>query len=295
MALSQTLGNASSWARFAMLFTTSMALTPSSSADSVDGRDFDCLLEPKTRVMVGATTQGIVHTVNVRRGERVEKGQVVATLDARLEQAELEHAKMRAQMTSDIGAREADLKFAEVSMQRLDDLHRQKMVPAQQRDEAIAAREVARMALAQARDTRKLYEHEYARAREVVEQHVIRSPLSGVVVDQVAYPGEFVYENPILIVAQIDPLKVEAILPARFFGGVSVGMPAALWPEIDAGGPLNVAISSVDQIIDSASGTFSVHLDVQNPDSAIPGGQRCRLAFGDVDAADLGDRFAAGR
>jgi RND family efflux transporter MFP subunit len=281
--------------RLALVAGLLCLLTTPSRAESVDGRDFDCLLEPKTRVMVGAPTQGVIQTVAVSRGDRVERGQVIATLDARLEQAEMKHAQMRARMTSEVEARRADVELAEVTLKRLDDLSARKMAPAQQRDEAQAALKVARMALVQARDNRKLYEQEFARAREAVEQHVIRSPIDGVVVDQVAFPGEFVYDNPIAIVAQTDPLKVEAILPARFFGGVRVGLDSTIWPEIDNGGPIEAAISSVDQVIDSASGTFSVHLDVPNPDNAVPGGQRCRLAFGKVDPGVMADRYATGR
>lgn len=282
-------------ARMALAGSVLCAVAPGSFAESVDGRDFDCLLEPKTRVMVGAPTQGVIQTVDVRRGQSVEKGQIIATLDARLEKAELKYARMRAKMTSEIRAREADVELAEVTMKRLNDLSARKMAPAQQLDEAAAALKVARMGLVQARDSRKLFEQEYARAREAVEQHVIRSPITGVVVEQIAFPGEFVYDNPIAIVAQVDPLKVEAILPARFFGGVRIGLSSTIWPEIDNSGPIDVNIASVDQIIDSASGTFSVHLEVPNPDNGIPGGQRCRLAFGDVDPEVMADRYAANR
>ena len=102
-------------------------------------------------------------------------------------------------------------------MRRIEKLVGKQMVPQQQRDEAHAQLRVAEMALKQALDNKTLYEHEFARARQIVEQRVIRSPISGVVVEQRAYPGEFVYENPVVTIAQLDPLRIEAILPARFF------------------------------------------------------------------------------
>ncbi len=265
------------------------------SGEAVDGQDFDCLMEPKTRVMVGSSTQGVIQSVKVRRGDHVEKGQVLATLDARLEQAELKYAQMRSTMDSEIMAREADVRLAQVTLKRVNDLYRKKLAPAQQKDEAQAAMDVAQMSLKQARDNQKLNAQEYARVRELVAQHVIRSPISGVVVDQIAYPGEFVYENPLLVIAQIDPLKVEAILPARYFGKVKSGMMSKIFPEIESEEPLEAPVASVDQVIDSASGTFIVHLELANPENAIPGGQRCRLAFGDVDEAALADRRAASR
>jgi membrane fusion protein (multidrug efflux system) len=107
--------------------------------------------------------------------------------------------------------------------------------------------------------------------------------MSGVVVEQRAYPGEFVYENPIVTIAQINPLRVEAIVPARFFGQIKPGMLASIEPEIHSEQRLSGEIAAVDRLIDTASGTFSVYLELENPDNTIPGGQRCTVDFQAVD------------
>lgn len=240
---------------------------------------FECLIEPKMTVMVGAPIQGVIDTISVERSELVEADQVLATLKSDVEIAAMEQARVRSMMRSETQAREADLELAEVNMRRIEELIERQMVPMQQRDEAIAQLQVARMAVKQAQDNQNLYMQEYERARQIVEQRVIRSPISGVVVELLAYPGEFVYENPIVSIAQLDPLQVEAILPARLFGQVTKGMLASVEPEIMSAEPLAGVISSVDRLIDAASGTFSVHLELANPDNDIPGGQRCTLDF----------------
>ncbi len=38
-------------------------------------------------------------------------------------------------------------------------------------------------------------------------------------------------------------------------------------------------IAVVDPVIDAASGTFNVRLDLPNPDGAIPGGLHCTVKF----------------
>ena len=35
----------------------------------------------------------------------------------------------------------------------------------------------------------------------------------------------------------------------------------------------------IDRVIDAASGTFSVFLELPNPEHTIPGGLRCRVRF----------------
>lgn len=269
-----------------------MVLSTQVQAEALGSKNFDCLIEPKMTVMVGAATQGVIHSVDVERNDLVKRGQLLATLESKVEQAALAHARVRAKMKSEIQARQADSKLAKVNLRRIKELKEKQVVPSQQLDEAEAQLEVSRMAVTQAKDNKTLYEHEYARARQILEQHTIRSPISGVVVEQRAFPGEFVYENPVMTIAQIDPLRVEAILPARYFGLVSKGMTAVISPEIDINGSMRVKITGTDRIIDAASGTFSVHLNLPNPDSKIPGGQRCTLTF--VDSAN-DDQIAAAK
>ena len=256
-----------------------MAFSTQALAQDFRNTDFDCLIEPKMTVMVGAATQGVIRTVDVGRNDLVEKGQLLATLESKVEQAALDHARVRSKMESEIQARQADYKLAQVNLQRIQELSSKQIVPTYQLDEAEAHLEVSHMAVTQAQDNKTLFQHEYSRARQILEQHTIRSPISGVVVEQRAYPGEFIYENPVLTIAQIDPLKVEAILPARYFGKVSKGMTALISPEIETNESMRVEITGTDRVIDAASGTFSVHLSLPNPDSKIPGGQRCTLNF----------------
>ncbi|MFK7795776.1 MAG: efflux RND transporter periplasmic adaptor subunit [Gammaproteobacteria bacterium] len=241
--------------------------------------NFDCLIEPKMTVKVGAPTQGIIDSVNVSRSQIVEQGQILATLKANVEKAAMKHSRARATMKSEVKAREADLSLAQINMDRIDKLSQKKIASQQQRDEAFAQLKVAQMSLLQAKDNMRLYEMEYQRDKSVVEQHVIRSPISGVVVEQLAYPGEFVYENPIMVIAQLDPLSVEAILPTFLFGQVEEGMQADVIPEINTENLLKGKISTVDRLIDTASGTFSVYLELANPSNTIPAGQRCTIEF----------------
>ena len=262
----------------AVVMSTSI-LSVSAQAEDISNTDFDCLIEPKMTVMVGAGTQGVIHSVDVARNDIVERGQLLARLESKVQQASLDHARVRAQMDSEILSRRADHKLAQVNLQRIKELSSKRIVPKYQLDEAEAALQVSHMAVTQAQDNKRLFQHEFSRARQVLEQHSIRSPISGVVVEQRAFPGEFVYQNPVLSIAQIDPLRVEAIIPARYFGQVSKGMTAVISPEIDSSQTMEVKIAGTDRIIDAASGTFSVHLDLPNPDSTITGGQRCTLTL----------------
>ena len=113
----------------------------------------------------------------------------------------------------------------------------------------------------------------------MLDRRTIYSPISGIVVERSMSPGERVDQETILKVAQIDPLRVEVILPSAMFGSIDTGARATVVPEIP-GDTVHVAsVTIVDRVVDSASGTFGVRLQLPNPDHAIPGGVHCQVRF----------------
>jgi RND family efflux transporter MFP subunit len=255
-----------------------IASSGSSANDALSER-FDCLIEPLMVIEVGSPVQGVIKSIAVERSRLVEKGDVLAELESEVELASLAQARARAQMDGEIEARNADLDLALQSKARIDELSERKMVSSQQKDEADAEVQVAKMAVQQAIERKQLAEFEYRWAKQVVKRRTIRSPISGVVVELRAFPGEFVYENPIMTIAQIYPLRVEVILPVELFGKLKEGMRAEVFPEVADGNMFDAEVSVVDRLIDTGSSTFGARLELLNAEHQIPGGQRCELAF----------------
>ena len=69
------------------------------------------------------------------------------------------------------------------------------------------------------------------------------------------------------------------IMPVRVLKDIRVGMRAQVTPQIP-GGEMHLAnVTVVDRLVDAASNTFGVRLQLPNPDYAIPGGVRCDITF----------------
>jgi multidrug efflux pump subunit AcrA (membrane-fusion protein) len=147
------------------------------------------------------------------------------------------------------------------------------------RDEVETQARVAASEALHAREDQHMAKLEAERAHADLERRRIRSPIRGVVVDRRMSPGEVVEDKPILTVAQIDPLRVEALLPAADFGTVRPGVRASVTPEIPGDQAHVAEVVVVDRVIDPASGTFTVRLELPNPDYAIPSGLHCRVRF----------------
>lgn len=91
--------------------------------------------------------------------------------------------------------------------------------------------------------------------------------------------GEYVSDKPILVIARINPLNVEVIIPARRYGAVVPGMTAEVRPEAPVGGVYHGKVVIVDKVIDAASGTYGVRVELPNPNLKLPAGLKCRVRF----------------
>lgn len=262
--------------RTILLIATAM-LASGTMADSAPA--FDCLIEPHLLIDVNSSVQGKIGTIYVERSDPVQQGQVLVELESAVEKATVELARARLQMDAELKTRQVSQAFANRKLVRFDDLYREDVVSLQKQDEVKTEAVLAGLQLEQARENMTIAGLELKRAEAVLEQHTVKSPITGVVVERYKSAGEFVEDEPILRLAQLNPLNVEVILPASLFGTIKTGMQASVTPETpgDTGYPAEVAI--VDRIVDASSGTFGVRLELANPDYSIPGGLKCMVSF----------------
>jgi RND family efflux transporter MFP subunit len=237
-----------------------------------------CIIEPDVVTEVGSPVVGIIQTI-VSRGDWVRKGQVIALLRNDVDQAALTVAQSRAAADSEEKAALANHAFAQQRRVRAEELLRKEFISKQALDQAIAEDEVARQKLLQAREQRQIAVREASLAKIRLEERTIRSPLDGIIVERYVTPGERVDEKPLVRVARIDPLRVEAILQSTMFGSIATGAQASIMPEMPNATAVTARVVLVDKVLDAASGTFRVRMQLPNPGRSIPAGLRCKVDF----------------
>lgn len=241
--------------------------------------EFDGLIEPYVVVKVGSGVAGILEKVYVDRGDFVEKGQVLAKLQSGVERATMELARARAEMEASIKAKRTHLDFCIRKQHRNEKLYKREAIPLSEMDEAETNKILAEKDLQEALENKRLAKLDLKRAIEVVKRLTILSPINGVVVERFLTRGEYVEDQPVVKLAQIDPLNIEVIVPATLYGSIPVGMDAKVRPEAMLGGLLTAKVRIVDRVIDAASGTFGVRLELPNPDHHLPAGLKCKVIF----------------
>lgn len=243
------------------------------------GSDLDCVIEASEIAEVSSSVRGIMSSVEIERGDWVRKGQVVARLEASVEKATVTLADARAKSMTNIRARKARVELAQKQVDRIRELREAQSISSQALDEAETDLIVATIALEQAVEEQEIAALDLDRAKRVLELRTIRSPVSGVVARVYTSASESVEDRPIMQIAQIDPLHVEAIAPVERFGSIEQGMAAVVYPEQPIGGEFTATVSIVERIIDASSGTFGVRLVLPNPDGKLPAGLRCKVDF----------------
>ena len=229
------------------------AAVPSSGNRSKKiGDDMECLLEPSLVANVGSPVEGTLSQVLVDRGANVRKGQVVARLNSSVESAT-------------VTLRAAQEAFGQRKVQRNEDLYRKELISASEKDELETQTRLATL--------------ERKQQEEVLALRTITSPLNGVVVERFLSPGDHISQEKILKLAQIDPLHVEVIVPVDLFGAIGTGMKGTVQIGAMPGGSYTATVKVVDRVIDAASGTFGVRLELPNPGNRIPAGMRCNVRF----------------
>lgn len=270
---------------FACLVSTVFLLVGSWSAIGADqdaGNEpsgFEGLIEASELVNVGTPVQGLVDTVNVERSAFVKKGEPLVYLESSVENAVVERAQSLAKVEGEIQLQKEQLAFSRRMYKRVKELFDGDAISAEKRDQAATEVRLARARLQKAEENRKLAQFDLERARAMLARRTIKSPISGVVVERFVSPGELVDDQPLIKLAQMDPLKVEVILPAAMFTDIKPGMKAEITPETHTDGRYKATVTIVDRVIDPASGTFGVRLELPNPDYRLPGGLKCTVNF----------------
>ena len=246
--------------------------------------DYPCLIEPNQVLKLAAAVPGVVSSVDVRRGDRVKKGQVVARLESDVEEANAHIAHVRAANDTAVQSGQARVEFLKRKQGRNEQLRVTDAVSFAQLDEATADARVAEAQLREAGLNLTQAKLEAARAEGLLRQRRVVSPVDGVVTERALGPGEFRNDQAyILVVAETNPLRVETYLPIALHGHVRVGDKVEVLPEAPVGGAYEATVTVVDSVYNAASGTIGVQLLLPNPDARLPAGLHCTVRITERD------------
>lgn len=254
-----------------------------SGAAPADAAEYQCLIEPFQKIELRSAVEALIESVLVERGSVVRKGQPLVRLNSGVEEASLASARYRAIMEGQVRSSTARVELAREKYRRRSELSLQNFISAQDRDDSLAEMKVAEADLVEAKDNRELSALESKRLEELLRQRTLVSPFNGIVTELLQNPGELAQTGegarPILRMVQIHPLRVEVVLPVSAYDSIKRGTVAEVEAEAPSRSRHKATVQIVDKVVDSASGTFGVRLELPNPNGNILAGVKCKVSF----------------
>ena len=250
--------------------------------------EFSGTLAARTRVGVKPKLPGRLDRVLVDIGDRVKEGQVVATLD----RGEVD-AQVDATLAA-VGVAKAGLESAEATLanalteseraKSLFDagaLPRQRLEGAQTAHRAaVAQRDLAKANLAQA-------EAAVRRTREIQRDATLYAPVSGFIVERNYDAGSIPGDRPVVVVADIRELKLEAGVSELEAGRLKAGLPAVIAVQAKPGETFTGQLAAIAPEVDPRNRHFRIEVRVPNPANALLAGMyaTARVVIDSADSA----------
>jgi RND family efflux transporter MFP subunit len=214
-------------------------------------------LHPIETVVIRARLEGDLEAVNVREGQIVRTGQVLARFDANEQESTLRSAE------ADKVAAQSELSTAEWNADQSAQLFKAGAISEQANRTAQQAVTTAKARLAAA-------EARLRATSTVVRDTKVISPTNGVVSKRLVESGEHVSRGASMLeVVRNDVLELVASVPARAAGAVREGQAVRFVADgRDFGG----RVARVSPTIDPTTRSITVYVEVPNPSGAIRGG-----------------------
>ncbi|MYF95717.1 MAG: efflux RND transporter periplasmic adaptor subunit [Holophagales bacterium] len=213
--------------------------------DIADYLETNGSLEAENEVDIVARTAGPIVELNVEEGDFVRKGQVLARIDA-------------VEIEAQLGIARVNLAEAELAWKRAQDSFEAEVVSQEAYD---LARSNFDGAAAQIVGTEIL-----------LDFTVIRAPFDGLIVERVVKNAEYVANNARLFrISDFDPLLCPIQLPEKDLPRLKLDQSAHLTVEAYPGLRFPARVLRISPVVDPATGTVKVTLEVQAQGRLRPG------------------------
>jgi len=244
-------------------------------------------LTPLSRVAVKPKLPGTIERMLVDIGDAVTKGQTIATIDRREIDAQADAAVATVAVgKAALETAEASLANAILEHDRATNLFEKGALPRQRLDGAQTAR---RSAVAQ-RDlaVANLAQTDAAlrRAREVQRNATITSPVTGYVVERNYDAGAIPGDLPVVVVADMRQMKLEAGVSELEAGRMRVGLKANVSVQAKPGQAFVGQLAAIAPEVDERNRHFMIDVRVPNANRVLLSGMYATARIIEATVAD---------
>lgn len=208
-------------------------------------------LEAPQEANVVSRISGLIESIAVEEGDRVQKGQVLAVIDSKRQQYDLNRS-------------EAEVKIIEQELNRLKKMNNKEFISA----DSMAKLEYNLQAAIAKKDLAEL---------QVKESRVV-SPIDGIIAKRYVKAGNMAQEfSDLFYIVNQDELHGIVHLPEQQLTSLKLGQEAQVFNNQQSKNAIHAKVLRISPIVDPQSGTFKVTLAVPNQDASLKAGMFTRV------------------
>ena len=217
-------------------------------------------LTPLSQTTIKAKVGGELLEVRVREGQSVSKGEVLARIDTRNQQAQV--AAQRAGLEK----AKADLAIAKLNLDNNQRLLEKKFIAQNVLDTSQSTHDAAVAGV-------KLAQAQLELAEIGLQDSVVRAPFAGTISRRLAEPGEKVSsDSPLLGLVDLTQLELQASAPASEIPSVKPGQKAQV--RVDGYGEqrFEATVERINPATEQGSRSILIYLSLDNSEGLLRGG-----------------------
>ncbi|MFQ5455641.1 MAG: efflux RND transporter periplasmic adaptor subunit [Nitrospirota bacterium] len=217
-------------------------------------------ITPSSMINLTAKVSTTIKTITVDIGDLVTPEQILVEFDSELLEAAFNSAR------DNVKKAEAELKNSRVNLKRVSSLHAQEFISVVELENAKIGLDAKKAQYSEAR-------YKMVQTRKDLENAILRSPISGIVIERPANSGEIPKYNQLLMtLARIDVVMMAANIAEEKIGEIHIGQKAEVtfnaFPEEIFRGE----ITKIDPVANPSTRTFRAYIKMANSDLRLKPG-----------------------
>jgi RND family efflux transporter MFP subunit len=272
-----------------VLVQTDVARRPPSVAAASSVLDASGYVVARRQATVSSKVTGKVVDVLVEEGMRVEKDQVVATLDDTTQKAQLSLAMAQVESArATLDEIEAQLRIARLERDRFRDLAKRNLTSQSSVDTAEATFDQIAAQLETGRENVIVAQRNVALAEDALSNMTIKAPFAGMVVSKNAQPGEMISpvsagggftRTGICTIIDTDSLEIEVDVNEAYIQRVKAGQPVSATLDAYPDWRIPAEVIAIVPTADRQKATVRVRIDFLERDERVLRDMGVKVAF----------------
>ncbi len=244
----------------------------SQSSAQIDG-----FTEPFRSIELASDESGSIAKLDVVEGQSLKQDDIIACLDKRVQEIQVEIAKQLASNSSQIFAAEQSYRKRLAIYNKLQKLTESGHASNSEIIRAEMELSIAKAKYLSAQEEKAVRETEVKRAEIQLERRIIRAPFDGVVSTIHRKQGEFLspLKPEIITLIQNDQLLANFAVPSTMVSQLTVGK--QLDVEFMSGKVVKGIVHSIGVVTDAQSGTIQVKVLIDNTAGKLRAGENCSV------------------